>query len=348
MKNNFLDLFRDPPGLRHLKRLTTPTGVIQHADFDVPDPAHGYSIDDNARALIVCLWHYRLFQDASVLSLAEVYFNYLQRVEKEGGSFHNFLSFSEKLLESEGSEDSIGRAIWVLGEVMASHADKELTEKANEIFSRASIEKHLDHPHVRTKAYILLGLLAAGKLDEAKRWTDKLVAIFNNQSTDDWLWFEDGLFYANGILPYALARAARILQDQTAGEVAIKSFDWLDSLCRLNGQPSPVGQNGWFFKNGQKATYDQQPLEAADMVLAATELYLLTDTQKYLNVASDWFGWYKGNNSQEKSLIDETTGGIYDAVTPGGVNKNQGAESIVTYLLAYLSIAELTKNDRTN
>ncbi len=346
MENNFFGQFKDRPVLRHLKRLTTPTGIIQHADFDVPDPAHGYSIDDNARALIVCLWHYRLFQDASILSLAEVYFGYLQRVEKEGGSFHNFLSFSEKLVEAEGSEDSIGRAIWALGEVIATCPDKELVKKSAEIFGRASIEKHLNHPHVRTKAYILLGLVAAGKLEEAKRWADKLVDIFDRQSSDVWLWFEDGLFYANGILSYSLARAALVLKDSRASEVAIKSFDWLNRICRLDGQPAPIGQNGWFFKSGQKASYDQQPLEAADMVLAAKEIYQLTKNKKYLEVASEWFSWYRGNNCQQKSLIDETTGGIYDGVTPGGVNKNQGAESIVSYLLAYLSLAELNNHDR--
>src|SRR5689334_7287367 len=115
MPKSQLNQFRHEPILRHLKRLTTPTGLIQHADYDVPDPAFGYSIDDNARALIVCLWYQKLFNEPAITRLADIYFSYIERVEKEGGSFHNFLSFSEKVLESEGSEDSIGRAVWALG-----------------------------------------------------------------------------------------------------------------------------------------------------------------------------------------------------------------------------------------
>lgn len=338
MKNNGLSQFLERPQLRHLKRLTTKVGLIQHADHDVPDPSFGYSIDDNARALIACLWHNKLFQDVSVLQLAEVYFRYIERVEKEGGSFHNFLSFSEKILDSEGSEDSIGRAIWALGETIALQPGTELAKKAQTILERSQISKHLNHPHIRTKAYILLGLLAAGKLDEAKKWADRLTEIFKQNATDGWLWFENGLYYANGILPYALAKTAITLKDERYKDIAVRCFDWLDQVSRENNVPTPIGQNGWYLQDGKKALYDQQPLEAADMILAASELYRLTNNQEYLDKAVEWHNWYEGVNSQEKSLINQETGGIYDGLTLQGVNQNQGAESIVTYLMAYLCL----------
>lgn len=333
--------FRQPPVLRHLKRLTTPTGVIQHADLEVPDPAHGYSIDDNARALIVCLWHYQIFNDPSVLRLADIYLSYIERVEKTSGDFHNFLSFSENTLDAVGSEDSNGRAIWALGETIACQPSPELVERAEKILNRVTIDRHLAHEHSRTKAYILLGLLGAGRLEEAGKWADRLVAMFEKNNQSNWRWFEDGLYYANGIIPYALAKAARVLNNDQAKEIAIASFIWLDQVSRDKKVPSPIGQAGWYKRGSTKAKYDQQPLEAADMVLAATELFELTGKKSYQTTALDWYGWYDGANCDGRPMINHATGGIFDGLTPKGVNGNQGAESIVTYLVAYLSLSAL-------
>lgn len=341
MSESNLPNFRLPPPLTHLKRLTTRDGLVQHADKEVPDPAFGYSLDDNARALIVCLWYSRLFKNNGVGQLAEIYFSYVKRVEREGGTFHNFLSFTEKVLDHEGSEDSVGRAIWALGETVALSTDEKMKTEALAIFKRASIRKHLEHPHVRAKAYILLGLAAVGDKEEAARWADCLVGIFESNADSDWVWFENSLRYANGIIPYALTRAYQLLQDKTYLEVAKLSFEWLDKQSRDNGVPSPIGQDGWYFKGGEKARYDQQPIEAADMVLAVSALFEATGKEKYLTIARDWMGWYFSNNINKQSLIDNKTGGVRDGLTPQGLNENQGAESIVTYLLAYLSLSKL-------
>ncbi|MDO8650214.1 MAG: hypothetical protein Q7K33_02785 [Candidatus Berkelbacteria bacterium] len=339
-----LEDFRNPPPLTHLKRLTTREGLIQHADMDVPDPSHGYSLDDNARAIIATLWYYSTFQDPSVLRLLEIYFSYVKRVEKEGGSFHNFLSFTEQILDAEGSEDSIGRTIWALGEMAKTCPDEAMRKEAKAILEKASIHHHLDHPHIRTKAYILLGLLAADQREEAKRWADKLVEVYKKNVTSDWPWFENYLSYANATLPYALAEAGRILENQDYIDVSRESLTWLDSISRIDGKPAPIGQAGWYFKDGAKATYDQQPLDTSDMVLAFAALRQATGEKKYLDKSVEWMNWYYGNNSQSISVVCDSTNGIYDAVTPGGVNKNQGAESIVTYLLAFLSLGQYAKN----
>ena len=336
--------FHSRPPLTHLKRLTTKDGLVQHADLEVPDPAFGYSIDDNARGLIAMLRYYGVYNDQSVLKLAEIYFNYIKKVEKEGGTFHNFLSFSEKILDSEGSEDSIGRAIWALGETIEKTTDEPMRQEAKRLLKGANIRRHLEHPHVRTKAYILLGLLSAGEAAAAKDWADRLLEIFNQARTDQWRWFEDSLRYANGIIPYALGRAYAELGDKKYLVVARESFDWLNAISRHKGKPAPIGQEGWYFKDGVKSEYDQQPLEAADMVLAATELYRATTESSYLEAALEWFDWYCGNNVKNQPLINPSTGGVYDALTPAGVNKNQGAESIVTYLLAYLALAKIAEN----
>lgn len=335
--------FTNPPPLTHLKRLTTKLGLIQHADLEVPDPSHGYSLDDNARAIIATLIYYRSFGDQSVLKLLEIYFDYIKRVEKDGGSFHNFLSFTEQILDSEGSEDSIGRTIWALGEITRDCPVETIQTEATAMLKRANIHRHLDHPHVRTKAYILLGLLAAGQLEEAALWANKLVEIYQQNSSPDWQWFENYLSYVNAVLPYALAEAGRALNNNSYTEIASISFNWLDSVSRTDGHPAPIGQNGWYFKDGQKADYDQQPVDAAKMILAATSLFTATNKEIYLNKALEWMSWYDGHNSQNVSVINPNTNGVYDAVTPGGVNKNQGAESTVSYILAYLSLSTEAK-----
>lgn len=333
--------FQNKPHLTHLKRLTTKDGLIQHSDLEVPDPSYGYSIDDNARALIACLWHFQLYKDPSVLSLAEIYFDYLKKAEKEGGSFHNFLSFSEKILDAEGSEDSIGRAYWALGVTVALHPDENVRQEATAIMARTNISRHLDHIHLRAKAYILLGLAALDKKEEIEKWADCLAEAYQRERHPRWEWFEGMLCYANATLPFALMVAYEKTGKQIYLDVAEKTFTWLDNTSRANSHPAPIGQNGWYYRNREKALYDQQPLDASDMILAANKLFEITQDKKYSDLAIEWMNWYYGNNIQSKPLINEHTWGIYDALTPGGVNENQGAESIVTYLMAYLDLVRL-------
>lgn len=342
MKQKSLADFASRPSLKHLKRLTTREGVIQHADHEVPDPAFGYSIDDNARALIACLWHHQLFGDEAILPLAEIYFNYIKKAQNEIGGFHNFLSYLERFLDAEGSEDSIARAVWALGWLASSSPDSEIGKEALEIIRSTNLEKHHNHHYLRTKAYILLGL---SRLPEFKNlalaWGEELVNSFRQNCQDDWQWFEDGLFYANGILPYALSEAGTVLDQPEWIKVAEKSFNWLNKVSEDQGLPAPIGQGGWYKKGQQRNLYDQQPLEAADMVLAATSLYQATKKSEYLELATTWMNWYFGLNSQKVTVVNDETSGIYDAVTPHGVNLNQGAESIVTFLLAYLALSKL-------
>jgi hypothetical protein len=336
--------FSERPPLTHLKRLTTKDGIIQHADHEVPDPSFGYSIDDNARALIACLWHYQIFQDPSVLQLGEIYFNYIKRVEKEGGSFHNFLSFTDQILDSEGSEDSIARAVWAMGVTSKLHPNQKTKEEATAILSRTNIDRHETHAHLRTHAYLLLGLLGTGSRTEVSRWEEKLVTAYQKNRDEQWRWFEGSLRYANAILPYALTKSYLHTKNEHALEVAEESFLWLDSVSRIDGKPAPIGQEGWWYKGHEKAEYDQQPLEAADMVLAACALYETTQNEDYKNLAVEWMSWYYGSNVQDISIFNEQTGGVFDGITPNGVNKNQGAESIVTFLMAHLSLSSHVKS----
>lgn len=336
-----LKKFELPPSLRHLKHMTTDFGIIQHAKSDDPDPRFGYSIDDNARALIVCLKYGRLFNPADVAKIKQVYFDFLERAYVSDNGFHNFYSIEGQPLDKKGSEDSYGRTFWTLAEAAADDQDKQMQDKAREIFSRLEPKEHLIHAYIRTKSYILLAYCAIGDSDNIKTWADHLADLYRANSTDEWQWFERSLTYCNAVPVYALAKAASHLKNAEYTRIVREAYDWLNKVSRVDGVVAPIGQNGWYHHRSDKAIYDQQPVDAAKMVLAAVELFKLTKEDRYLQDAIEWMAWYDGANTQMKSLINPKTSGIYDALTPTGVNENQGAESIVTYLLAYLELSSI-------
>ena len=120
----------------------------------------------------------------------------------------------------------------------------------------------------------------------------------------------------------------------------MESLYFLEQQCLKELIPSPVGQNGWFRRGKEKADFDQQPIEAANFIYLYNELFHLTKEEKYMQKAKEWMGWYYGNNVNSLSIYDKQTGGVKDGLTPDSVNENQGAESIVTYLIAYLSFSK--------
>lgn len=212
------------------------------------------------------------------------------------------------------------------------------------MLAQAKASQHLDHRHLRTRAYLALGYAVLSDKVNTRLWADELIRLLRKNSTRDWYWFEDALIYCNAVPIYALAKAYELTRDKTYIEEAKKTFLWLNRTSRINGAVAPIGQDGWYHKKSDKAHYDQQPVDAAKMVMAATEIYKLTRQKRYLDAALEWMGWYSGANIGGRPLIDSKTGGIYDALTPTGVNENQGAESIVTYLLAYLSLSTIQKD----
>jgi len=332
--------FLAPPSLTHLKRMTTKDGLVQHADLEVPDPAHGYSIDDNARALIVCSWYYRVFPRDELLALAKIYLSYISRAKVKSGEFNNFLDYLGDVPGQQKSEDAFGRTAWALAEAQVCFAGKDIAEKAKQLLLGV-LENKKEMDPIRSQAYLLLCSCALKDIRETSTLADKLVATFNKKRRVGWQWFEDCLYYANGILPYALAQASMLTGRQDYAEIAQISFDWLDKISQEKGRPAPIGQNGWYCFGQEKALFDQQPLEAADMVMAAAALYRINRKKHNLTRAIVWMSWYFGNNLWQLSLINPATKGIFDALTPGGVNENQGAESTVTFLMAYLSLSQL-------
>ena len=323
--------------LEHLKTLTDDTGIIQHAKHALPNRLSGYCVDDNARGLIVAA----KFGDVRLMSL---YLGFLHYAQKENGEFKDFMSYEKKFLESKSSEDSFGRALWSLGVLINSKVGENLKSSAKFVFDNA-LGKVLDLRSPRAWAFGVLGLYNYYQvfekediLDKIKILGNRLLEGYGNFSGDDWKWFEGNITYCNGRLPEALFLVYELSKDKKYLDVAKESLGFLSSLVFLEDKLVLIGQNGWYSRKGERAYYDQQPVDAASMVGVYMTGYRITSNKEYYDKAFLAYSWFLGNNSLNQSLYDEGSGGCYDGLLPECVNLNQGAESTISHLLARLEL----------
>jgi hypothetical protein len=98
------------PELRtgHFLSLCDDTGMLQHAVHSVADRAHGYCVDDNARALLLSsalasAGETRLLPEIDTARFAA----FVQHAwNPDTRRFRNFMSYDRRWLEEKGSEDS--------------------------------------------------------------------------------------------------------------------------------------------------------------------------------------------------------------------------------------------------
>lgn len=337
--------------LDHLRNMTDNTGMLQHAKFTVPNRAHGYCVDDNARALIAVTKAYNLNRnDKSLLSLAAIYLSFLDDAfDQETGRFRNFMSYERKWLETIGSEDSHGRAMWALGLLSGFGAHTGQATLATTLFRDAlpAVEGFSDS---RAIAFPILGIRSYLQRNEDDQMRELLGSLgnrlherFREFSSKDWQWHESELTYDNARLAEALMACGRITGDGDMVNTGISVLEWLRDIQvdPSNGWFAPVGNHGWFSKSLGKAQYDQQPLEAAAMIDACVEAYEYTQGEDWIRLASTCFNWYLGKNDQQVPLYDHSGGGCRDGLTAHGVNENQGAESTLSFLNSLLTLYDL-------
>ncbi len=338
--------------LQHVRLMTDGTGMLQHAKYTVPDRAHGYCVDDNARALIAVNMAQALgTADAPLTELSAIYLSFLDDAfNHDTGRFRNFMSYDRKWLEQTGSEDAHGRALWALGVVAGHGFNQGQVAVATDLFRDAL--PALEHfPDSRAIAFSVLGiqayLLKNGEDHEVrelmKTLGDRLRNRFRQYATDEWCWHEETLTYDNGRLPQALMACGRAIGDDDMVSLGLRVLTWLRDIQidSPGGWFSPVGNHGWYPRSGTRAQYDQQPLEAAAMVAACAEAHACTGDDEWVQLASTCFNWYLGNNDQRIKLYDHTGGGCRDGLHCNGVNENRGAESTLSYVLSLLDIYNL-------
>ena len=334
--------------LQHIRALTDSFGIIQFASHTKPDIHSGYCLDDNARALLALSIIYRKRPSESLEKLMNIYFDFLVYTQKPNGRFYNFVNYYKKFTDDTESEDTFGRTIWVLG-YLISHPPlpENITRKAEDMMLKA-IPWVTTLKSTRAISFTLLGLeyyyrkKADAKIKRTvKSIADILVDKFNAQTengTSDWLWFEDCFTYSNSKLPEALFRAYKVAGDEKYRTIATTTLDFLISITFEKDNFLPIGQNGWYFRDGKRAYFDQQPEDTASMVEALVTAYKITKNKDYLDKAKTCFEWFLGKNHLSQMIYDDVTGGCYDGLGQFSINFNQGAESTISYLLARLAI----------
>ena len=333
--------------LQHLQRLTDDFGIIQFAKHTKPDLRYGYSLDDNARALIVvssALKHGK----PEALELVDRYFKFIARMQRPSGTFANLASGKRKIVRQELSEDAQGRTLWALGYSMNQDAvPAEMRQKAEKMFRKAiPAVRKLTSP--RAIAFAMLGLFYYTRVKPNASTNKLLRQLAGRQIADylaaagkDWLWFEQSLTYSNSKLPESLLYAYLATKEKSYLQIAEKSLHFLLDITFEKGYFSPIGQNGWYLRNGKRAYFDQQPEDASSMVQTLAAAWHATGNPKYRKLALDTFQWFLGKNHLNQIVYDEVTGGCYDGLGQHTLNLNQGAESTISYLLARLAIEEL-------
>ncbi|HXF85434.1 MAG TPA: glycosyltransferase family 4 protein [Anaerolineales bacterium] len=337
-----------PLKLDHLHRMTDKTGILQHAIFTVPNYHEGYTTDDNARALIVSILLEELGHEQA-FDLASRYLAFLwYAFNMDNGHFRNLLNYQRQWQEERGSEDSHGRALWALGTVLGRSNIPSFQGVAGRLFERA-LPTILDTTSPRAWAFALLGIHEYLRRFVGDRMANqvreelakRLVYLYHNQRSDDWRWYEDRLTYCNAVLPHAMLVSGQGMSDRTMIEIGLESLRWLADLQRAEGNDGhfvPIGSNGFYLRDGTRAYFDQQPIEAQTMVSACLEAYRITSDPHWKNEASHIFEWFLGRNDLRLPIYDPTTGGCRDGLHPDRVNENQGAESTLSFLQARLEL----------
>jgi len=322
---------------RHLLAMTDATGLLQFSNGKIPDPRSGYTLDDNARALIVSL-----HMKPGETDYTQHFLDYLDRSQMADGTLSNFL-LDGKYYARFDSEDSIGRTIMALS--AATHSERiGISQKANRILMNI-INKPRSFSSPRAIAYTLIGLCKAQLTDLDKYrpalityLSDYLLDLYSSTKSLDWLWFEDSLTYCNAILPQALFCVYSFNGNKNCLHAAYDSLSFLNDIVFSEGYLNVIGNQGWLSRARPSARFDQQPVDAASTAFACWEAYHALGRKEHLDLAKLAHQWYRGENIHKLSLYDASSGGCYDSLTCNGVNLNQGAEASLSLIFTDLLI----------
>lgn len=328
----------------HIDNLTDNTGMIQHAVFSIPNRKEGYCIDDNARALLWAVWACKSDKKDRIANrLLPVYLSFVHYMQTDDGCFRNFMNYDRTSTEERGSEDSFGRTIMALGFLINEATNLSFIRTAQHIFNQAcpQIEKLTS---LRGIANTIIGVCQMIKFnfpDDLKRdmvinLSDTMIGMYHDNSTVDWKWFEPVLSYDNAMLPLALLNAYEVTQDERYLTIAFEAMHFLESKVFYNDRIKPVGNDGWYRKDGPLPQFDQQGIDVMAMILYYQQAFRITREPLYFSRIEKCYQWFLGSNDLGLSLYDPSTGGCADGLHPGGINLNQGAESTLAYWISHL------------
>jgi glycosyltransferase involved in cell wall biosynthesis len=336
-------------GIEGLLRICDGTGIIQHSIFCVPDRAHGYCVDDNARALML-MNRIGDHTEPHRTRLTAIFVGFVQNSwNADSGEFRNFMGYCRNWLEAAGSEDSCGRALWALGATAHEGRTSSLRQWARRLFDQTAFSAR-DFGSPRATAFAMLGadyVLASDADDDAARailssGAEFLLARLEASRRPDWPWFESVLAYDNCRMPEALIRAGIRLDRPNLARCGIETLGWiLDLQTSPAGHFRPIGSESFGREFTAPLPFDQQPVEVWAAIDGASAAFDATGDTIWLDHANRAFSWFSGANDRGVVVADPISGCCYDGINPRGLNLNKGAESVLAYQLAHCTIKGL-------
>lgn len=343
--------------LAHQKKMTTHMGMLQFCKISEPDLSSGYTLDDNARALIVMCKHFELSSDDKDVSYLLIYLNFIKRCQLPSGRFINYIDqFNqvEPRNDNENLEDANGRALWALGTLISLKeiVPQIIFEQALKCFN-TGLNGFENYHSPRALSFAIKGLFQANLISPTTEYraliatlSDKIASHYQHNSSQNWHWFEPQLTYANSIMPEAMLLSHLVLGKVLYKEIALQSMEFLSSKMFLDGKFKIISNKGWHQKGSIPHQFGEQPIEACYMMHALDLFYHTFENSTYKKQLKIAFDWYLGKNHLNHIMHNPVTGGCYDGLEKENVNLNQGAESTVCYLMSRLLIEKYISKGR--
>ncbi len=347
-----LNFVMPKPNLCHIHNMTTDFGMIQFAKISQPDINTGYTIDDNARALIAVARHYALTHDEADLALIRIYMDFIKFCQQPNGDFLNYVDENHQFTDQNNDvnlDDSNGRAIWALGVVISleSALPEEIVHSADEMMD-AYLMKMINIHSTRSMAFMIKGLYYRNLAKPGRKnmvfmakLANRLVQMYRHESEPKWKWFERYMTYGNSVIPEALLMAWKVVRNPVYLSIARSSFDYLMEKTFDDGTLRLISNVGWL-QNGDiqqdMKPGGEQPIEVAYTVTALATFHDVFPDDGYDRLKIKAFEWFLGNNQMHQIMYNPRTGGCYDGLEDGYLNLNQGAESTVSYLIARMAM----------
>lgn len=347
-----------PPAFHHCNQLLERFGIVQFACGAEPDMDFGYCLDDNARAFLAAIIALQLDPDlAHAQALGERALTFMESCRRTDGRFHNLMAADGSFTDEVGSPDSVGRMLWACGIGACCAPSARWRERAHVLLDLA-LPQAASLTALQPMAYAALGLAAAIAPEVASPIAPRaparsaaglrtalegictaLVAELAANAGDGWAWFEQRFTWGNARMPEALLRGAAALGNAKWRDAGLRSLGFLASVTQPKDVFIPIGNHGWYERGGERAVYDQQPIEACAMVDAWLAAARLTGAIEYESKALEAFSWFLGLNTERLAVAEPRSGGCRDGLGPGELNMNMGAESTLSYVHAHAVLA---------
>jgi glycosyltransferase involved in cell wall biosynthesis len=335
--------------LNHLKQMTTNIGIIQFSKINQPDITSGYTLDDNARALVATCMYFKMTGDEKIVDDIQQYLSFIKLCLQTEGDFLNYVDKDNKFTEQNKAvnlDDANGRAVWALG-YLVSLTDllpKEIISEAQKIIEKSMLRLGTIHS-TRAMAFAIKGLYYYHKVIKSpenivivKTLANRLVQMYKHESNEKWEWFEGYLTYANSILPEAMLYAWLLTRETIYKDIAISSFNFLLSQTFNENGIEVISNKNWLLKGQEAGHFGEQPIDVAYTIMTLSKFYDVLMDEDYRVKMETAFNWFLGNNRLHQIIFNPCTGGCYDGLEETHVNLNQGAESTVSYLMARLTL----------